>query len=232
MLCNQVTWLAGLISATGLCSQFMMVKLTLIWLFFYEAWFHLHRHVSTQNNQYWSSGKPHLIHKVRLHDMTAGVWCKSMLNELLGPYSTRKQLIDRYDTYLNSIESVCMYRDIIFITSYNVGKFILFLWSDTWLITVKSCSAWWWDMQFLLEAWKWQLCSTCQWTHCIIFCGLSDGMFLNGIRYIGSNHTWNAIFISSEQRLSLLRSFGTMNRICTFSSSDILKSRCDFLSNS
>jgi hypothetical protein len=35
-------------------------------------------------------------------------------------------------TYLNDTESVCLYRDSVFSTFYNTGKFILlFLWSDT-----------------------------------------------------------------------------------------------------
>jgi hypothetical protein len=64
MLCNQMTRLAGLISVTGFYNQFMMVKLTLISLFPDEAWFHLHRHISFQNNLYWS-----LIHEVPLYDV-------------------------------------------------------------------------------------------------------------------------------------------------------------------
>jgi hypothetical protein len=45
---------------------------------------------------------------------------------------------------------VCLYRDSVFSTFYNTGKFILlFLWSDTWLILGKYCSAWQWVMQLL-----------------------------------------------------------------------------------
>jgi hypothetical protein len=57
-------WLAGSVSTAGFCSHFMTVKLALIWLFYDEVWFHLHGHVSTQNNWYWS-----LIHKGPLHDV-------------------------------------------------------------------------------------------------------------------------------------------------------------------
>ena len=28
-----------------------------------EAWFHLHGYVCTQNNRYWSSEKPNIVHK-------------------------------------------------------------------------------------------------------------------------------------------------------------------------
>jgi hypothetical protein len=48
MLCNHVTWLVGLISAAGFCSQFMMMKLN---------------HVFSQFNWYWISVNQHLIHK-------------------------------------------------------------------------------------------------------------------------------------------------------------------------
>jgi hypothetical protein len=34
-------------------------------------------------------------------------------------------------TYVNGIESMFLYRDRVFSTSYNMGKLILFLWSDT-----------------------------------------------------------------------------------------------------
>jgi hypothetical protein len=42
-----------------------------------------------------------------------------------------------------------------------LGKLILlFLWSDTWLVSGKPYSAWRWVMQFQPEAGKWQLRST------------------------------------------------------------------------
>jgi hypothetical protein len=56
-------------------------------------------------------------------------------------------------------ESVCMYRDYVFRTFYNISKFIVFfLWTDTWLVRGKSSIAWQWVMQFLLGAGKWQSC--------------------------------------------------------------------------
>jgi hypothetical protein len=56
MLCNHVTRIAGLISATAFCNQFMTMKLILIWLSFSgETWFHLHGQVSSQNNRHCSS---------------------------------------------------------------------------------------------------------------------------------------------------------------------------------
>jgi hypothetical protein len=50
---------------------------------------------------------------------------------------------------------------LIFSTSYNTGELILlFLRSETCLISGKYCSSWWWVMQFLLGARKRQLCSS------------------------------------------------------------------------
>jgi hypothetical protein len=40
-----------------------------------EAWFHLHRSVSSQNNWYWNPINSHLIHKVALHGIKVGVCC-------------------------------------------------------------------------------------------------------------------------------------------------------------
>jgi hypothetical protein len=86
MLCNHVTRLAELISAAGFCSQFMTVKLTLIWLFLPdEAWFHLHGHVSSQNNLYWGSVNPYLIHEVPPYDVKVGMWCAVGVKRITGP---------------------------------------------------------------------------------------------------------------------------------------------------
>jgi hypothetical protein len=54
----------------------LLIKLTLSFFFSDEAWFHLHGHVCSQNNRYWSSLNPHLIHAVRLLDVKSdcGVW--------------------------------------------------------------------------------------------------------------------------------------------------------------
>ncbi|KAJ4437284.1 hypothetical protein ANN_17422 [Periplaneta americana] len=41
-----------------------------------EAWFHLHGHVIMQNNRYWSTENPHLIHETPLHDEKVGVCIK------------------------------------------------------------------------------------------------------------------------------------------------------------
>jgi hypothetical protein len=40
-----------------------------------EAWFHLHRQVTSKNNQHLSSVNPYLIHDITLHDVKVGVWC-------------------------------------------------------------------------------------------------------------------------------------------------------------
>jgi hypothetical protein len=76
MLCNHVTRLAGLISATGLYSQSMTEKLILVWLIFSdEAWFHSHWHISSKNNRYWNSINSHLVHEVPLREVKFGLWC-------------------------------------------------------------------------------------------------------------------------------------------------------------
>jgi predicted outer membrane protein len=51
MLCNHVTR-SGLISAIVHDGE-VDPELT----FFYEAWLHLHEHVSSKNNWYWTSGE-------------------------------------------------------------------------------------------------------------------------------------------------------------------------------
>jgi hypothetical protein len=40
-----------------------------------EASIHLQGYINTQNNRYWSSQTPHLIHDVSLHPVKVGVWC-------------------------------------------------------------------------------------------------------------------------------------------------------------
>jgi hypothetical protein len=53
---------------------------------------------------------------------------------------------------------VCAYGDRVSGTSYNIGEFILlFLHSNTWLVSGKSFTAWWWVMKLLLGAGKRQL---------------------------------------------------------------------------
>jgi hypothetical protein len=61
-------------------------------------------------------------------------------------------------TYLTGTENVCVCKDIIFSASNK--RFSLFdclLWNDIWLVSGKSCIIWWWVMQFLPGAGKWQL---------------------------------------------------------------------------
>jgi hypothetical protein len=62
-------------------------------------------------------------------------------------------------TYLNGVECVHV-QGHHFQHLLKKGKFILsFMWSNTWLLLGKSCCTWWWVMQFLPGAEKWQLCS-------------------------------------------------------------------------
>jgi hypothetical protein len=82
-------------------------------------------------------------------------------------------------TYLNGREVVwCTYRNSFFNTSFKRGKLILlFLWSDAWLVSGKSCSAWRWVMQFLLGAGKWQVHSTLSVNtlyNTVVRCGVSN----------------------------------------------------------
>jgi hypothetical protein len=51
-------------------------------LFFFfcdEVSFHLHKHVSSLNNQYLSFENPHLMFEVPLHDIKVGVWCSGVV---------------------------------------------------------------------------------------------------------------------------------------------------------
>lgn len=50
-----------------------------------EAWFHLNGHVASQNNRYWSTENPHLIHEIPLHDAKVGVWCAITAQRIIGP---------------------------------------------------------------------------------------------------------------------------------------------------
>ena len=50
-----------------------------------EAWFHLRGHVCSQNNRYWSTENPRIIHEVPLHDAKIGVWCAVSAKRIIGP---------------------------------------------------------------------------------------------------------------------------------------------------
>jgi hypothetical protein len=50
-----------------------------------ESWFHLHGHVSSQNNQYWSSVNPHLIQAVPLHDVNVGMLHAIYAKQIIEP---------------------------------------------------------------------------------------------------------------------------------------------------
>ncbi|KAJ4444607.1 hypothetical protein ANN_06403 [Periplaneta americana] len=58
-----------------------------------EAWFHLYGHISTQNNRYWATKNPHIIHEVPHHAAKVRVWCAEPGGSLppshkpaIGPY--------------------------------------------------------------------------------------------------------------------------------------------------
>ncbi|PSN43843.1 hypothetical protein C0J52_11885 [Blattella germanica] len=54
-------------------------------IFSNEARFHLRGHVASQNNRYWSTENPHLIHDVPLHDEKNGVLCAVTAKRIIGP---------------------------------------------------------------------------------------------------------------------------------------------------
>jgi hypothetical protein len=73
----------------------------------------------------------------------------------------RKNFCGWISAFLNGMGCMCLYRDNVFSTFYNIGKIsLLFLWSDTWIVSGKFCSACQCVIQFLIEAKKWQLCLT------------------------------------------------------------------------
>lgn len=50
-----------------------------------ESWFHLSGYVNSQNNRYWNSQKPNLIHEQPLHDQKIGLWCAISGERIIGP---------------------------------------------------------------------------------------------------------------------------------------------------
>jgi hypothetical protein len=50
-----------------------------------KAHFHLQGYISVQNNHYWSSQHPHLIHEVPLQPVKVGVWCTVSATRIVGP---------------------------------------------------------------------------------------------------------------------------------------------------
>jgi hypothetical protein len=57
-----------------------------------EAWFHFQGYITTQNNSYWSSQNPHLIHEVLLHPVKVGVWCAVSARRIAGPVVFKKTI--------------------------------------------------------------------------------------------------------------------------------------------
>jgi hypothetical protein len=50
-----------------------------------KAWFHLHGHVNSQNNWYWSSMNPRFNQEIPLYDPKVGVWCVIIAKQITGP---------------------------------------------------------------------------------------------------------------------------------------------------
>jgi hypothetical protein len=68
------------------------------WTFFSdEVWYHLQRYINTQNNRYWSSQNPHLIHEILLHTVKVGVWCAVIARSIVEPVFFSKTInCERY----------------------------------------------------------------------------------------------------------------------------------------
>jgi hypothetical protein len=49
-----------------------------------EAWFYLQGYINMQNNRYWSSQNPHVIHEILLHLVKFGVWCAVSARRIVG----------------------------------------------------------------------------------------------------------------------------------------------------
>jgi hypothetical protein len=93
--------------------------------------------------------------------VACGTTCKSSCSRRIGNPALKG---------LNSVESVCMYRDSIFRTSYNIGKLILFvIWSDTWVASQESHSTRYWVMKLCPWDGQQQLCVTIQKKHFLNF---------------------------------------------------------------
>lgn len=81
------------------CVVMMLIQCQLI---AYEAWFFLNGHVNTQNNRYWSVGKPRLIHKLPLHDIKVGVWCAIVVTRMICfPFLTQLTRQSTSDKFLH-----------------------------------------------------------------------------------------------------------------------------------
>lgn len=60
----------------------------------------------------------------------------------------RKNVFGWISTYLNVVESMWMFRETV--SAHLTSKFVLlFLWSDTWIVSGKTCGAWQREVQFL-----------------------------------------------------------------------------------
>jgi hypothetical protein len=82
----------------------------------------MHGHVSSQNNRYWGSVNPRLIHEVPLHDVIVGVWCVMNAKLINGPTSYAETILIGMMP-IKTIQCVYVFRDITFSTSY----FIIFM---------------------------------------------------------------------------------------------------------
>jgi hypothetical protein len=67
----------------------------------------------------------------------------------------RKNIFGWISAYLKGVDGVRMYRNSNFSNYCNIDELILlFLWTDTWILSGKSCSSWRCVMQFLPGAEK------------------------------------------------------------------------------
>jgi len=118
-----------------------------------ETWFHLHGRVNSQNNQYWSSANPGLIHGTTLYDPKVDVWYAMSANRIMGPIFPPEKPSIRADTliaFLISFPQLTEDERHVFLTrrSYviyrsKLVKLVIWrLWwqTDQWRIVASSIS--------------------------------------------------------------------------------------------
>jgi hypothetical protein len=138
----------------------------------------------------------------------------------------RKNFFGWISAYLNGIKSVCLYKDIIFSISYDTGELILlFLWSDTWLVSGNSRSAWRWVMQFLPGAGKGQLrsglsvnalynCSLLTVTHSCCFELLFKSIKNNSFNFTQTYHSYYFIVNKITTKSHIFIQLGFLKLVC------------------
>ncbi|KAJ4439784.1 hypothetical protein ANN_07912 [Periplaneta americana] len=81
-----------------------------------EAWFHLHGHISTQNNRYWATENPHIIHEVSHHAAKVGIVAKAKVLHIKSvtkqkDWYVASKLIWYGDTFLATSKTSCRDRE-------------------------------------------------------------------------------------------------------------------------